>query len=328
MKRFGIFLLFSFAIICSSCDSEPSSNNGTAGEDITQPADNQSDNAESDTIPEPTKPDCEIEGSVLESNEFWAKDENLIVTVVAAPETNDPDFGESHRILEVYDGNNCEQVLREVLPINRSPDFPYYLSDITYNKVNQLLAIRGFENFYILDLPNKKLSGPLKPKFLNERFSEDAQSGMIKRLEVWENYVIGYAHSMGSFAFDLTDPSSPKALLPSAEFEKEEGLEYNSLFFLAASDEEGGHQIIIPSYDVENDKFNVGALLGKPSQVSTSISKNVRDNRFLVIKENGEDGKSKPLAIDMKAMKRIELPAEYEDKKVSEILAWIKEQAI
>lgn len=323
MKRFGIFLFICFGLTFCSCESEPNSSNGNHATEA--PTDNSGGEPEK-VIEQPVKPDCNIEGTVLKSNEFWAQEENLIVTVVAAPETNDPDFGESHRLFEVYDGATCEVVFRQVLPVNRSPDFPYYLSEITYNKVNRLIAVRGFDKFYIFDLSKKELAGPIRPKFLNERFVEDAQAGQILRLEVWEEYVIGHAQSMGSFVFDLKNPQTPKAVLPSAEYEIIEGTEYSSLFVLFSSDENNGEQLIIPQYDYENETFTVGALLEEPAKLDTKINKNVRDNRFIVVKELLGEKKNRPIGIDMKQRRKVDIPEAIADQKVTEIVAWMKGQ--
>lgn len=325
MKKSGILLLFCLALIGFGCDPEPSSNGGDNTDTPTQATDNQNGTPEEEIV-QAVKPDCNIDGSVLKANEFWAKDENLIVAVVAAPETNDPTFGESHRILEVYDGNTCERTLREILPVNFSPDFPYYLSDITYNSVSRLIAIRGFDKFYIFDLTNKKLTGPIVPKYLNERFAEDAQAGMIKRLEVWEDFLIGYAQSMGSFVFDLSDPAKPKAVLPAAEYEVVEDTEYNSLFFLLSTDKANGTQALIPHFDHENEVFSIGALFRKPVKLEAQIARNVRDNRFIVIKELLGGTGSRPIGIDMLERKKVDIPDDIAQQKTTAIVEWMKKQ--
>ncbi len=319
------------ALLCViSCDSEPSESSTTEpSETVATPSETTGEGTSDSTVPSvetPVRPDCELPGTVLEENQFWAKGENLIVAVLAAPETNDPDFGESHRILEVYDGSNCERVLREILPVNVSPDFPYYLSDITYNNLSRLIAIRGFDKIYIFNLESRKLSGPVVPKFLNERYPEDAQSGMIQRLEVWEDYLIGFAQSMGAFVFDMRNQQEPTAVLPSAEYEIVEGTEYNSLFLLPSSDEANGHQAILPNFDFETDEFSINPLFKKPIKMETRINRNVRDNRYLVLKELLDGTESRPIAIDMEKMKKYDLPDDVGSSKVSDIVKWMKSQ--
>lgn len=323
-----MLLLLMLCVI--SCDSEPSSSTTSEpSETVTSPAETTGESTTDTTAPAvkaPVRPDCELPGNVLEENQFWAKDENLIVAILAAPETNDPDFGESHRVLEVYDGSNCERVMREILPVNVSPDFPYYLSDITYNNLSRLIAIRGFDKVYIFDLEKRKLNGPIVPKFLNERYPEDAQSGMIQRLEVWEDYLIGYAQSMGSFVFDMRNSEEVAPVLPSAEYEIMEGTEYNSLFLLPSSDKANGHQAILPSFDFETEEFSINPLFEKPKKIETRINRNVRDNRYLVLKELLGGTDSRPIAIDMEKMVMYDLPEEVAEGKVSDIIEWMKNQ--
>ncbi|HFA49035.1 MAG TPA: hypothetical protein ENJ95_08460 [Bacteroidetes bacterium] len=273
-----------------------------------------------------TKPDCTISGTFETENIFWAKNENLLVVIKGDKETEDSDFGPSQRILELYDGTNCERIMREILPVNLSPDYPYYLSDITYNNLSNVIAIRGFDQIYILDLKNKKLSKPLSPKYLNERFADDAQSGMIQRLEVWENYLIGYATSMGPFVFDLKDPLNGKSVLPGAEYELEEGTLYNSLFFLPSENGGTKYQAILPKFDMETGNFDINPLFEKPINIQTNINRRFRNNRYLVLKERLSETTSRPIAIDMKAMKKIDLPNDIAKKKDTDIIAWMKKQ--
>lgn len=324
MKLFGNLLLFMLVTgLLAGCDAEPSASTGTdtTGQDTTSTGEPSGTDTETST-----RPTCDLNGTVLDENQFWAKNENLLVAVVAAPETNDPTFGESHRVLEMFDGKTCERVMREVLPVSMSPDFPYYLSDITYNNLSRLVAVRGFDKIYILDLSNRKLNGPVEPAFLNTRYAEDAQSGMIQRLEVWEDYLIGFAQSEGAFVFDLSNPEQPKAVLPSAEYEIEEGLEYHSLFLLPSSDAANGVQAILPKFNYETEEFSIGAMFQSPLKVDTNIPRNVRNNRYLVLKELVSGTESRPIAIDMEKMKMFDLPADVAKKKVTDIVDWMKKQ--
>lgn len=327
MDKLCKILSLAFLLCFVSCefDTESQSGETTPTTPITNPIpDQKSDTTKKSIAAKPLKkPECEIKGEVLEENLFWAKNENLVLCIAADQETEDADYGESHRALEVYDGTDCERIFRNILPVNRSPDFPYYLSDVTYNKVNQVVAIRGFSSVYIFDLIKKQLSKPLIPKYLNERFGEDAQSGMIQRLELWEEYLIGYATSEGCFVFDISDPMNPKSVLPAAEFSGEY-MPYHSLFFLKS--EGKGNQAILPSFDLNTGDFNVNPVFDKPLKVETKINKNFRDNQFLVIKELLGGTKNRPIGIDMKTMKRIDIPADIAAKKDTEIIGWMKNQ--
>ena len=325
MKILGTSFLFFLMLALVACDGGGSTNSpdGTNGTDTTL-AGTSGTTTDTSTPPAPSKPDCQIAGKVLDGNTFWASRENLIVVIAADKETEDPGLGESHRILELYDGSNCEQVFKQVLPINLSADYPYYLSQITYNNDSKLIAIRGFDKFYVFDLGEKKLTGPLLPKFLNQRFVEDASSGSISRMEVWEHYLIGYAASIGPFVYDLRNPSKPEPVLPTAEYEIEKGLIYNSLFLLKSLDKNDGYQALLPSYDADSQTFNINPIFEKPLDIETNIPKTFRNNRYLVLKELLGGTSRRPVAIDMGKMKKVELPADVAAKKDTEIIEWMK----
>jgi len=319
MKFLSLPFLFFLILSLAACggDSSPATQNDTDGTDTTSVPG-------ADTPPAPTKPDCQLAGKVLEGNQFWASGENLVVAISADKETEDPDMGESHRILTVYDGSNCQQVFKQVLPVNFSPDFPYYLAQITYNKVSQLIAIRGFDKFFVYDLGEKKLSGPLLPKFLNQRFLEDASSGSIVHMEVWESYLIGYASGVGPFVYDVRNHAKPEPVLPSAEYEVEKGVNYNSLFLLKSLDEDDGYQALLPTYNADSGVFSIQPLFEKPLKIETNIPRNFRNNRYLVLKELLGGTQNRPIAIDMGKMKKVELPADVVSRKDTDIIEWMK----
>jgi hypothetical protein len=322
MKTLGklpLLAIFLFFIACEN--TTPGSQGGTAVQDTTA-----TEAIDTSGPPSPSKPNCQLKGTLLDGNQFWAKNENKIVAISAEEETKDPNLGDSHRILTVYDGSNCQQAFREVLPVNFSADFPYFLSEITYNNISKVIAIRGFEKVYIFDIANNRLIGPLVPKFLNQRYAEDAQSGMITRLEVWENFLIGHATSMGPFVFDLSDPAKPAPVLPAAEYELEKGQLYNSLFLLKSMDAADGHQALLPLFDADTGDFSINALFEKPKKIETNIPKTFRNNRFLVLKELQEGTNSQPIAIDMGERKVFDLPAEVAKMKDTDIIAWMKKQ--
>ncbi len=323
MKSIVRILLFSTFIMAFGCFED-----GGSTTDTTSPQDSLlEDTVAAITSTRPmAKPECPVTDHVLEGNSLWASRENLLVVIAASQETEDPDFGESHRLFEVYDGTSCQKIFREILPVNISPDFPYYLSKITYNKVSRVVAIQGFNNIFLFQLGERKLSGPFEPKYLNERYAEDAQTGMIDRLEVWENYLIGHANGMGAFVFDLRTPGHPEPVLPLAEYELEPGMRYNSLFLLNSADENDGAQAIIPSYDAENEEFRINPLFGKPLKIEKNINPNIRDNRYLVLQNYTESGESRPVAIDMVKTAMLELPADLVSKKAKDIIAWMKSQ--
>jgi len=324
MSKYLNFLFLVAGITILGCEDGTNSQTGTAGQDTTAQSAQPAQDSQNITR-EIKRPDCEITGSVLDGNTFWAKPENLLVVIAAEKETEDPEMGESHRVLEIYDGNTCEVVLRKTLPVNVSPDFPYYLSEITYNNLSKVVAVRGVDKIYIVDLANKVVSTGVRPAFLNERFSEDAQSGMIQRLEIWEDYLVGYAEGEGAFVFDLKNAMEPKPVLPTAEYEISEGTDYNSMFLLASGSDEMARQAILPTNDPDSGEFEINPLFEKPLVVNPQLNPSFRDNRFIVLHER-KGGDKKAIGIDMKKGILLDLPLDLANKKDTEIIAWMKQQ--
>lgn len=301
------------------------------GSDTTDTADNSNSDikigAKSDTTAsmpiaaEIQKPACEKVGKMLDGNEFWAQNVNKLVRIAATDETKDANTEESHRVLQVYDGTDCKLIYQKVLPVDMSPDFAYSIADITYNTDSKIIAIQGVKKIYCYDLLQDKLFRAVEPTFLNERFAEDAQSGQIKRLEVWENYLIGYAQDMGSFVFSLEN-GQPEVVEPFAEYEILEGERYNSMFLLKSKNKT--YQAIVPTCDVNTMEFKVNPILPEPLYISSVINPRYRNNRFQLLQEVISDTEKNVIAVDMKTSKRVELPAGISKQKNTEILAWLK----
>ena len=302
----SIFLFFVIILLCS-CQ-----------ETVTEPIKSDVQNVE-----KAKKETCQPKGKVLEHNQKLVKDQHTLICITADSTTHDKQFGESHRVLEVYDTRTCTVINREVLPVNMSPDFPYYIADIIFNKNSHLVAIKGFGNVYCYDAKGQKLLEPLVPEYVNERVVQDAQSGQVKHLEVWENYLIGYASDLGGFVFDLSDVENPKALKPAIEYDLSdgEGEDFSSLFFLK-SENEKTYQIIVPFYDNEEMKFNVNALFETPKFVSPFIPKNNSDNRFVVIRT--QEKPSQTIVVDMNKQSQLEVPKEVSSQKAQVILDWLQ----
>jgi len=318
---FNVLALISISLLsaCGGGDTTNSNANSQTqtGNDTTGTPDAMETNQ---PAPRPNH-DCTIKGKVLEGNQFWIKEQDVLVCIVADSTTFDKDLGDSHRIVEAYDTKTCTQIFRKALPVNVSADFPYYLAEITYNNVNQVVAIRGFNTIYCFDVANKKLSAAMKPGFKKGRLSEDAQTGMIKRLEVWENYLVGFAEDQGTFVFDLSNHMQPKTVLPFAEYMVREN-DFSSLFLLNSGNE--GQQAIVPKYEVENEKFTVNALLDKPAKLNSNMPESTRNNRFLVLRHTNDA--APPVAVDLLKRKRLALPADKANAKTQEILEWMKTQ--
>ena len=270
--------------------------------------------------PLPTKHDCKVEDKMLEDNQFWLKVDQTLVAIVADKTTKSIDFGDSHRVFVAMDTRDCKTLLRETLPVNMSPDFPYYLNTNTYEPLNKVICSQGFDAVICYDAVAKKLLPQMKPKYLTDRSAEDAQSGMPTGMEIWNQFLIGNTLDFGSYVFDLSNKKKPKAILPNAEYQNPEDESYTSMFLLEAR-KSGFYQAFIPSLNEDQDGTEVKKMFKNPIEISTTVTKSVRNNRFIVLKK--KDGKSS-VAVDMQEMKEVALPAEVSSKGVKDVLDWLK----
>ena len=260
--------------------------------------------------------DCVIEGQRIEDNELWIKDQGLYIGILADSTTFEPDFGHSHRILSVYDTDSCTQIYRKTLPVNFSPDFPYYLNIKMYEAKNGLICAQGFEDTYCFDIKNRKALPALKPKYLSERIGVDAQSGMPQGLELNGNYLFGLAQDYGVFAYDLSDPENPVALLPAAEYTSPDENVY-PLFFVP--DGQDTYQAMTMKMNEEETATELVKIFEKPMPINPVLPKQIQNNRFIVLNA-GEQR----LAIDMKEQKALPLPEDIASKPVQDILKWLR----
>lgn len=279
-------------------------------------------NINSDSTPAAQK-DCEVIDKHFEKNVFVASDVALQMSIVATDATKDENLGDSHRVFRVINTTDCSLVLEETLPVNRSPDFPYYLIPKTYESQNQIIAIQGFNVAYYFDVKNQKLFGPLEPQFFAEHEGVDAQSGMIKGLTVWGHYIFGRSVDFGTFAFDIADPSNPKPVLPVAEFLIPKTTEYNNLFILDVGN--GFSQAIIPTTDIDagGNLFALDKMFLNPLKVNNTIAKNSSNNRFIILNDNTDPRNEKKVAIDMFSKRKVELPENIALQKTNDVLEWL-----
>lgn len=290
------------------------------GETTTPESYDQADTLTTDSPADlPATHDCPISGEVLEGNQFWARQLQRLITISADSTTLDPELGPSHRILTVYNTETCDSIDRRVLPINRSADFPYFIADILYNNSSNLVGIRGFSELLIYDLEKGELREPFAPGFLRQRALTDAQSGMIQHLEVWENYLIGYAQDKGTFVFSLSEEGELSPVLPFAEYQAEDGV-YRSLFLLPSA--EGQMQAMIPHYDFNEGTFDLNLQFVQPTSLSTNVPESARNNRFLVLRAANDN--STAYGFDLRDRERIELPAEVAGRNTQAILEWLR----
>ena len=226
----------------------------------------------------------------------------------------------SHRILELYNTESCDVVDTHTLPVNVSPDFPYYLAKISYNLQSQLIAIRGFSNIFVYDVDTRKLSPALEPQYKEERFSSDAQSGRILRIELWEDYLIGFAQDHGAFAFRLDEENTMVPALPFAEWLTPEET-YASLFLL--SSQEGGQQAFIPEYDFDRDAFNINPIFDKPQELNKENATSTEDSKFVVFRGSRDNGSA--ITVDLADKQLVELPQNIASGNNQSILNWLQQ---
>lgn len=312
-----LFLLIALLtmVACTDTGTSSSSSETSTTEDST------STPPEEYAAPTLSPPECQVNGEVLDGNRVWIKSPDVLAVIKADESTATEGMGPSHRILEILDGRSCEQKFQATLPVNTSPDFPYYIAEVQYNSISNIIGIQGFYKVMICDLEQNYKLTELKPEFFLEREYDDPQSGMVQRLEVWEDYLLGYTQDLGAFAFDLSDRNAPKAVLPFAEWQDPDNSRYHSMFLLPT---EGGVQAILPFYDAEEDNFMIYPLFDQPQQVSDQVTKSARNNQFLVLRQQNE-GRT-PIAIDLGARDLVDLPANVATKNTQEIIKWMRAQ--
>lgn len=310
MKLAKYFFVALSALITASCGNPTSDNSGsTTTTDTT---------ATTTPPPRPTH-DCKVAGKMLEEGaSVWIQSQEILVAVTADSTTFDADYGDSYRVLEIYDTRNCSLIERKVLPVNVSPDFPYFVAEISYNKVHEMAAVRGFNTIHLYDAEKRRWLPELKPKFASARNGADAQSGMIQRLELWEDYLIGYAQDFGAFAFNLANKAQPAPVLALAEYKPASGAA-QALFLLPV---QGAFQVISPSYDANAGTFSINPMLDAPVALKTDIQKSAANNRYIVLRENTTANTA--YAFDLTKNERVPLSAEVAAQPTQEVLAWIR----
>ncbi|MEL6865359.1 MAG: hypothetical protein AAFP19_13115 [Bacteroidota bacterium] len=326
MKSIWTFSLF--LLVFLSCDS--GTNNSSATDTLnadnavnTSPSNstNSDPSVAPETSPEATIEkilDCQPKGKMIADNQFWAKKQDVLVRIIADSTTTDIDLGDSYRILEAYDSKNCERIFRKTLPINSSPDFPYYIDERSYDEALGLVCCQSFDAVYCFDTKQGKLLAPLEPQFLRERESQDAQSGMPKGVKLYGQYLFGLSQDYGSFAFDCSNPNQPKALLPAAEYLIGDN-DFHALYLLPKG--QGQYEAIVPGFDENEMTLVLKNLFDQALAVNPVIAKQVRNNRFIVMNTTDDSG---AVAVDMEEEKRVTLPADVAKKSVQEILKWLK----
>ncbi len=272
----------------------------------------------------PTSHDCTVKGKLMEDNNFWISKEQLWVCIVADNITRDQDFGDSYRILDIYDTRNCRQIKRKVLPINNSPDFPWYIFQNTYEEKNQVICTSGYEFTFCYDVENRELLPRMKPAFLLSRTALDAQSGMTLSMVIYDQYLFGYAQDLGFFAYDLTDKKKVENFLPVAEYHFKKQNQFHPLFLIPMGNKK--YQGVIPSINMDNGKIMLSPVWKKPLAFDPIVAKNVQNNRFQIFSDLESENKSK-VAFDLQKQTLVDLPADIATQPVGKVLEYLKEDS-
>lgn len=319
------YLLGILILVLNIACSEPADESSTA--ESPNPTTTLDKNEEIPKNAEQTTPNlkqqqkCAVKGEMLEENELWLKDQGKMVCIIADSSTYDANLGMSHRILEIYNTYTCSLELKLTLPVNVSPDFPYYLADINYNNESEIVAIKAAKTVYCLDLGTQKMLPLLAPKFKTKRAEADPSSGTIIRLELWENFLVGYAQDKGTFVFDLSSEGGAKPVLPFAEYQLGD-TRFNSLFLLPSNNSRV--QAILPNYDWDEETFSINPIFQAPIALETNVQKSALDNQYLVLRHSD---KKEAIIVDMKAKKKVPLPSNMLQNSTKEILEWVRKKS-
>lgn len=262
--------------------------------------------------------DCQVAGEVLEDNQQWFQAHSTLVAIIADESTTDEAYGPSHRIFVAYNTFDCSEKLRATLPVNFSPDFPYYLTTID-SLQGELIGIQAVDKFYVYDVINNKLSEAIAPSFGANRQMEDAQSGTILGLLPYGRYVVGYVEDHGVFAYNMTIPTTPKQETPFAEYQASDN-DFSAMFLLKSKDK--GEMPVAPSYDPNTGKLEINPLLEEPQEVSELKAKSPAANRYVILRL--KDEKRTPVAVDLKTKRKVMIDAKLADKADAEILNSLK----
>lgn len=310
-------LTFISCLFLAACGDAPDTGTNRTSQDTTAARDTLIAPASRLTRQAP-KPNCPVNGRFLEGNTYYSTSQGLFVAIVADSTTRDEKLGESHRRFLVYNTVNCELISTTVLPVDRSPDFPYLLATINYNNAAQQLAIHGATQLFLYDLEARHLAGPFQPQFSSKRYGVDAQSGNIQQLEMWESYLIGYAQDYGAFAFKLNGKGKPTPVFPVAEYQDE--VEAYSQAFLLPSDQ--GTQVLLPSYDRGDRTFRINPVFQRPILLKEQSPITAQNDRYLLLREAA--GEERAIVIDLKEREKVELPSDIQRKDDEGVVDWMK----
>lgn len=143
---------------------------------------------------------------------YYSYDENITVYLEASYESRKAKEKENYvySLLKVYeetDKGSLELISKELS--NDSNMFSYKFAVDFKKNTKKFLVIQGRYEFWILNVRNKKLSGPHSPRFWG--IGSDSQSGMISDLKIYTDglFIYGVSVDNGGFLYDICDIDNP-----------------------------------------------------------------------------------------------------------------------
>jgi len=212
--------------------------------------------------------------------------------------------GESGQRLHITRREDCSLLRSVPLPELSREGFSFQLADINYNQQSQLIGLYAADQAYIYHLQDERVYGPYRPQFKNERMLMDAQSGQIRRMELWEHVMIGHAMDQGCFVFDLSEPAEADPILPWAEYQN--GEQFTSLFMIPNGQR---YQAILPTYNPGQGRFSLQPVFDRPRRLRLGEADSKDNDRYLVLNTEENEGR-RFLAIDLQQGQQVDLPAD------------------
>jgi len=142
---------------------------------------------------------------LYQSPAFLSDATGKTIRIVADDTSYDEKFGESYRVLKVYQEINGEEreVSSRLLPVNASPDYRYNFADVYAKDQKEWVIIQGFYFFFLYDVVNDRLSEKIYPPKPKDFEAADAQSGRIISLSLKDKQLEGVAQDIGTFSMSI-----------------------------------------------------------------------------------------------------------------------------
>jgi predicted secreted protein len=154
-------------------------------------------------------------------NEETLDSGHISVRVVADSSTYDEEHNsDTYRKLVVIDRRGTKPVVRAiVLPPTVSFGYPYYIHDV-FDGDRKLVLITGKSSFYIYDVLDNGLSGPVFPGKDKPWIGVDGRSGNLVRCRFSNSGTIltGAIVHQGNFVYDIIDPMTPQEIEYAVDF--------------------------------------------------------------------------------------------------------------